>query len=70
MARKNNSWEQILRGNVVPDPKNEEEMLAFLLRKAMLRRELEEKMAASNYSEKSFNALVAKIEEIKNGLPQ
>ena len=70
MARKHNSWEQVLRGNVVPDPKNEEEMLAFLLRKAMLRRELEEKMAASNYSEKSFNALIAKIEEIKNGLPQ
>jgi len=69
MARKHNSWEQILRGKVVPDPKNEEEMLAFLLRKAMLRRQREEDIQAID-TDASFRNLIAKIEGIKNGLPK
>ena len=69
MARKHNSWEQILRGKVVPDPKNEEEMLAFLLRKAMLRRQREEDIQAIDTDARFLN-LIAKIEGIKNGLPK
>ena len=69
MARKHNSWEQILHGKVVPDPKNEEEMLAFLLRKAMLRRQREEDIQAID-TDASFRNLIAKIEGIKNGLPK
>jgi hypothetical protein len=58
------SWEKVLRGRVMPDTTNREEMTAFFLRKAMIRRQIEDDIQAID-TDARFNDLMSAIENME-----
>ena len=58
------NWEKVLRGNVIPDPKNANELRAFLIRDALMRRQREEDIQAIDTDAK-FNDLMSAIENME-----
>jgi len=66
MTRKQpmDNWEKILRGRVLPDVNNPDEMEAFFLRKALIRRQREENIQAIDTTT-AFNNLMSAIENME-----
>jgi hypothetical protein len=58
------SWEKVLRGRVMPDTTNQDEMTAFFLRKAMIRRQIEDDIQAIDTTT-AFNDLMSAIENME-----
>jgi hypothetical protein len=58
------SWEKVLRGRVMPDTTNQDEMTAFFLRKAMIRRQIEDDIQAIDTTT-AFNNLMSAIENME-----
>ena len=58
------SWEKVLRGRVMPDTTNQDEMTAFFLRKAMIRRQIEDDIQAID-TDARFNDLMSAIENME-----
>ncbi len=58
------SWEKVLRGRVMPDTTNQDEMTAFFLRKAMIRRQIEEDIQEIDTTT-AFNKLLTAIENME-----
>lgn len=60
------NWEKILRGRVLPDMTNPDEVEAFFLRKALIRRQREENIQAIDTTT-AFNNLMQAIDNMSKG---
>lgn len=66
MSKTHDNWEQVLRGKVLPDKDNPDEVLAFFVRKAMIRKEIEENIQRIDTTT-AFNNLMQAVESIEKG---
>lgn len=71
MTRKQpmDNWEKIIRGRVLPDVNNPDEMEAFFLRKALICRQREENIQAIDTTT-AFNNLMTAIDNIGKTKPK
>ena len=58
------NWEKVLRGRVLPDVTNHEEMTAFFLRKAMIRKQREDDIQAIDTTT-AFNNLMSAVNNME-----